>query len=136
MRCHPGGIGRKHRYFESSDHERQPTDQTKGAKHAQPSSRRSEPTSTRYCGSCGVELYNRQRRHSSIGYRAPVQARMDITMTQAACNLNLQYVRGLAIWTAASFAMLMGMLCKARRCLSPRHTLKLSRAAACRLARI
>ena len=29
-------------------------------------------------------FYNRQRRHSSIGYRTPAQARMDITVAQAA----------------------------------------------------
>jgi transposase InsO family protein len=29
-------------------------------------------------------FYNRQRRHSSIGYRTPAQARLDITMAQAA----------------------------------------------------
>jgi transposase InsO family protein len=29
-------------------------------------------------------FYNRQRRHSSIGYRTPQQARMDITMANAA----------------------------------------------------
>jgi len=29
-------------------------------------------------------FYNRQRRHSSTGYRTPAQARMDITMAQAA----------------------------------------------------
>ena len=29
-------------------------------------------------------FYNRQRRHSSIGYRTPAQARMDITVAKAA----------------------------------------------------
>jgi transposase InsO family protein len=29
-------------------------------------------------------FYNRQRRHSSVGYRTPAQARIDITMAQAA----------------------------------------------------
>ena len=29
-------------------------------------------------------FYNRQRRHASIGYRTPVQARMDITVAKAA----------------------------------------------------
>ncbi len=29
-------------------------------------------------------FYNRQQRHSSIGYRTPAQARMDITVAQAA----------------------------------------------------
>ena len=29
-------------------------------------------------------FYNRQRRHSSVGYRTPAQARIDMTMADAA----------------------------------------------------
>jgi hypothetical protein len=48
--------------------------------------KRAERTAKR--GRFGAEIqeifYNRRRRHSSVGYRTPAQARVDMTMAQAA----------------------------------------------------
>ena len=41
---------------------------------------------------CIEIFYNHQRRHSSIGYRTPAQARMDITVVKAA-EINKAMVR-------------------------------------------
>ena len=42
-----------------------------GAKHRQPMPRRPLRSPVTSRGSCGVELYNRERPHSALGYEAP-----------------------------------------------------------------
>ena len=46
-------------------------------------------------------FYNRRRRHSSVGYRTPAQARVDMTMAQAAEALGISLRTAERNWTYA-----------------------------------
>ena len=63
-----GCSAQPHRSAARSPHEREQSVQPRDARNRQ----RLALRQLQYCGSCGVEFYNRRRRHSSIGYLSPI----------------------------------------------------------------